>query len=123
MRQTDLMTICAEVSDLLEARLSARGRTLEDRVRSARRRLPREVRRAALFLAETEARCRNPRLAQQMDAEAVAAAHATCLRHLEPLGAAERRAARLYGWAAALSVNLLLLAAAVLAWLRWRGLL
>jgi len=75
-----------EVSGLLASRLGAKGATLEARVASRARRLPRKVRRAAQTLIEAEAKVAVPKIARQIDAQAIGAAHATCVAYLRPLG-------------------------------------
>ncbi|WP_295532857.1 hypothetical protein [uncultured Thioclava sp.] len=86
----------AQVSRLLALRLGAKGAGLEARVAHRARALPRKVRRAALELAQAERLAQSPKQARQLDARALEAAFATCIRYLEPLGADERlRAAAL----------------------------
>lgn len=103
-----------EVSNLLVTRLGAKGATLEARVASRARTLPRKVRRAARVIVEAEAKVGAPRIARQIDTQAVDAAHATCVSYLRPLGFG----ARLWGGTlqviATVFLGLLLMAAVLL---------
>lgn len=103
-----------EVSGLLATRLGAKGATLEARIASRARALPRKVRRAARVLVSAEAQIGAPKIARQIDPQAVGAAHATCVGYLRPLGFG----ARLWGGTlqvvATVFFGILLMAAALL---------
>lgn len=75
-----------EVSGLLVTRLGAKGASLEARIASRARALPRKVRRAARVLVSAEGQIGAPKIARQIDARAVGAAHAICVGYLRPLG-------------------------------------
>lgn len=113
----------AEVSDLLADRMKARGEDMAARLRHVRRRLPRRLRAEADRLAEAEEMAGHPRLAQQLDHERLAEAHAVLMRHLAPMGAADRRIGWILSILASVAFNLLLLFALLIAVLIWRGFL
>ncbi len=109
------------VRELLAARLGLKPRALAAMEAPARRRLPRALRRDLAFLARTEAHCQNPARAHQYDPARVVAARERLERHLTRLDPARRRRARRAGFVAALLVNLLVLAVAIVALRRWLG--
>ena len=109
------------VSALLEERLSIRGRDLPEKVKRGGRRLPRKVRNAASVLAEASEMAVNPKLQVRLDEARIAAAYDTCLRYLGPLGRSSRRAALLSSIGASIGFGLLVVAAAFIGFLVWRG--
>ena len=113
----------AEVSNLLADRMKARGDDLAARLRHVRRRLPRRLRPEADRLAEAEGMAGHPRLVHQLDHDRLAQAHAALVRHLAPMGAADRRIGRLLSVLGSIAFNLLALFALLIAVLIWRGFL
>jgi hypothetical protein len=109
------------VAALMEERLGLRGQGLEGKLRRAPRALPRRVRLAALRLAEAARMAQNPRLLLQVDEGQAAADYDLCLRHLTAVSPWDRRRAALLGTTASILVSLAVLAALVVAVLRWRG--
>ena len=81
-----------EVRAALADKLRVRGRSLAVQVRQAGRRLPRAVRRDAVYLVQTVGFAANPKLARMIDMRRAQAAHRNILLFLETVDvAAERR--------------------------------
>ena len=123
MQTTTFMNMTARVEALLQAKIGVRGPDLATKLRRAGRRLPRRVRRAGLALAETEARCRHPKHAHEIDDSAVSAAYDTMVDFLDGYDPAAARNRRIIGVLSAMAVNLVLVAGALLVWAVWRGLI
>jgi len=81
-----------EVRAGLADKLRVRGRSLAVQVRKAGRRLPRAVRRDAVYLVQTVGLADNPKLARMIDMTRAQAAHRNILQFLQTVDvAAERR--------------------------------
>jgi hypothetical protein len=109
MYKTSLGSVTAEIEELLVEKLSAKGRDLNQKVKSAGRKLPRSVRLHVAYLIEAEARTKNPKFAHQYDADRVVEAWKHCVSYLEKI---DRNAIRSYhrlGWFTTVLVNLFLL--------------
>jgi hypothetical protein len=109
------------VASLMEARLGARGRGLDEKVKRAGRRLPRKVRTAAVALADAALMAQNPKLLVRVDEAEVAANYDICVRHLGGLNLAARRKGAVLNFAASVAFSVLVVGAGVLAYLVWRG--
>jgi len=123
MQPETFRTMIRRIEDLLSEKLGARGPDLRTRLRRAGRRLPRNVRRAGAFLAETEARTSHPRHVHEIDDAGVARAYETMVAHLNALDPKARRRDRLMSALTSVALNALLMAGALAAWAWWRGLL
>lgn len=114
-----------EVAALMAERLGGRRRGAgADLATMYRRRggaLPRKLRREARVLMEAERLCAAPRIARQCDGAGAERAHAALVKHLRPLGALSRWQDRGLSAAATIALGLLLLGAAVIWVLTWRG--
>ncbi len=117
-----LDTLLSETARLMRSQLRIEGESLAVLARRAGRRLPRAERRAARRLARAEAMMGHPKLARQLDAARLEADHARLVAHLRARDPRQERVTRLLGTAGALSFNLLLLFALLVALLVWRGL-
>lgn len=115
--------MAAALADLLHRKLGVGGAGLEARVRRAGRLLPRRIRRQALAIAEAEERAANPRLARQNDPAALRRAFAEVEAHLRKIDPADRRIGAAIGLASSIAFSLLAVAAGLVAYLRWRGVL
>jgi hypothetical protein len=111
------------VSALLEQKLGVRGRTLGDRIRKARWRLPRAIRAEARFLDMAAAQAQNPKLLMQIDEGRVARAYDACVRYLNSVDRAARRRAMLLGMASSVAFSIFAVGVLLLAVLYWRGLI
>ena len=121
MDSKDLTHKVAHLNTLLEQKLSLRKGSLGKRADRAGRRLPKWVRRNLHQIDQAHSMAGNPRLARLIDAQALEKAYAAAERHLASIDPKERRKDRLLGLLGALAFNLLLLAALLLAVLRWQG--
>jgi hypothetical protein len=119
----DLDARAEGLAALLEARLGIRGPTYEARLARAGRLLPRRVRDEAEYIALARRMQDNPRLAPQIDWTRVEKGHAFVERHLKAIDAWDRHRARALGWLTQNALNLLIVAALVVAALAWRGFL
>ncbi|WP_151718591.1 hypothetical protein [Gemmobacter serpentinus] len=109
------------VAGLMEDRLRARGDGLTAKLRSAGRRLPRRVRKAAEELAEAAHLSQNPKLLLQIDEGRVAEAYDICVRHLAPMGAGARRKGLLGSVMAQVAFGLIVVAVLAYVLVRARG--
>ncbi len=121
MSAITIQQMADRVSELMETRLSVAGRGLSEKLKRGGRKLPRKVRVAATALAKSAELAQNPKLLLQVDPEAVAMNYDICLRHLGGLHKWDRRRAFAESWALSLITSLLVLAAIIVAVLRWRG--
>lgn len=109
------------VANLLEDRLRLRGKTLQDKLRRGGRLLPRKVRREAEYLAEVAVLAQHPKVQTMLDDARIAEAYDVCVKHLRAIGAAQRLQAMVLGVVGSLAFALLVLGAALIAVLVWRG--
>jgi RIO-like serine/threonine protein kinase len=121
MSAANIQQMAAHVADLIEARLKVGGATLAEKLRRAGRRLPRNVRRNAAYLAETAQIAAVPKLMVQIDQARAAQAYDACLRHLKPLGAGARRKAIVMQVLTGVGAGIFGTAVLLLAVLVWRG--
>lgn len=120
MSAVSIQQMADRVAGLLEIRLRVRGKGLKDKLRRARM-LPRPVRKAATALAEAAEQAENPRLMMQLDLEKVAADYDLCLKHLNGIGAKDRRIGMVLDFGARLALIVLVVGGLLLAVLYWRG--
>ncbi|MCX7890072.1 MAG: hypothetical protein N2422_10185 [Rhodobacteraceae bacterium] len=113
--------MAARVGELMEDRLGLRGRSLADRLARGGRALPRRVRAAAEVLAAAEAGATQPRLVARLDHARLAEAYDICIRHLRPLGAAERRRSFVLDVLTRVATAVVVTTALVITVLVWRG--
>lgn len=123
MESTDLARKTAHLNALLEQKLGLRKGPLGHRADKAGRRLPAWLRRDLHRLDAASRMAGNPRLARMADPGALERAYSAAVAHLKTIDPKERRKDRLIGIAGGLAFNLLLLAALVLAVLRWQGMI
>ena len=112
-----------EISELLRARLGVRGRDLPERLRKARRLLPRHQRRAIARLSAAARMEGHPKLARQIDRAGIEADWRAAKAYLEALSRGKRRADMAIGALASAAFALLASAVLLVVALRWRGLL
>ncbi|WP_272006711.1 hypothetical protein [Roseovarius sp. ZX-A-9] len=113
----------AALMDKLGDRLGVRGARLSTRLRRAGRRLPKSGHQAGTVLAEAESWMANPKLRIRLDAARINAALAEINGQLDGIDPADRRKGMLLGMAGGMVFNLMLVVAALIAVLRWRGLI
>ena len=121
MTRETLDDMVAEIEGLMRDRLRVGGRTLEAQIRKAGRLLPRRIRREARYLAEAASFQHSPKLARMIDETRLARAHGTLRDYLRTIDPAERRKDRILGILGGLAFAFLVIAGALIAWLRWQG--
>ena len=121
MTQDEFATRSEEICTLLADKLSLTRGSLQQRLRSAGRRLPARIREQAQILAEAESLAGHPKLARRVDPDQLNRAFAEVRTHLTTIDAADRRRGAVLGILGGLAFNLLLFAALALAVLHWQG--
>lgn len=111
MYKTSLGSVTAEIEELLAEKMSAKGRNLNQKVKDAGRRLPKNIRAQAAYLIEAEERCSNPKRAHQYDPKKVMEARQQFVSFLEKFDRQAVRSRRRGGWFTGLFVNLCILLA------------
>ncbi len=109
------------VQGLLRDRLGLRKRALPRMLQSAGRRLPKQHHAHLQALLEAQALLRNPKLAKQVDEGRVTQAYDAVTAHLRKVDASARRKDFLLKLAGTIAFNILLILAAFITWLWWRG--
>jgi len=121
MSRVSIQQMADRVSTLIETRMKVSGASLEVRLKRTGNRLPRKVRDAVEALVQATEMAQNPKLLMQIDHEAVAIAYDIAVRHLNGIGRSARRRGMLLDAGARVAFALLVLGAAVLGLLHWRG--
>ncbi|MEP5761767.1 MAG: hypothetical protein ABJ327_21140 [Litoreibacter sp.] len=123
MEQAEIERLADQISDLLKERLRVRGKTLSVRIKRAGRLLPKVVRRAAAELVYAQDMAQNPKLAMKLDSQAIGRAFDTCQKHLNGIDAKAARIRAIYNFAALIAGQVLIVVAAAIAVMNWRGLI
>ena len=123
MSAVTIQQMADRVAALMEQRLGVRGRSLPEKLRRGRRRLPRRLRREAALLADATAQAGHPRLMAQLDHERLSTAYDALVRHLSPLGRSERRTAMLRSIGAGAALAVLAVLCLFFGVAAWRGLI
>ena len=114
-------TRAAALEKLMQEKLGVRGRSLEKRFARAGRLLPKRIRRAGRLITEAQAALHHPKLARLQDPKALNTAFADVTAHLKTIDPADRRKGLVLGILGGMTFNLILLTAAIVALLRWQG--
>lgn len=122
-QQTEIQTQIAQTILLLRKKLGAKGKTLAESVRRAKRRLPRKVYKQAMELARAEPMAEHPKLRLTLDTPALEKAANEVQSHLRAINLADRRWGWFLGMLGGLAFNILAFAVLVLVFLWWRGLI
>ena len=122
MTKIGVPQMAERVSELLHRKYRMRG-DLATQTQRLRRRLPSALREALAVLVAASHMSANPRLAPQIDMQAVVGAYDLALRHLNATARAERRKTLALGILASIAFSLLVVAALLGAVLHWRGFL
>lgn len=109
------------LAELLEERLDIRGKGFEQKLRRAGRLLPRHLRIKGRMLVDANAHADHPRLLKQLDDAALELAAQSIERYLLDIDPWDRRRGIVLNWGAGLVFRLLVLIAAVLAFLKWQA--
>lgn len=110
-----------EVRNLIEQRLRIKGRTLDKALSRAGRLLPKWAQREGRYLAQATQYMGHPKLRLMIDEAKVEKAHGSLVAHLKSIDPADRRKGRILGVLGVISFNLILVVAAFLGYLIWRG--
>lgn len=106
---------------LLGENLGARGKTLDARFRKAGRMVPKRARAPIKVLIEAQKMAENPNLLLRIDPGHVSAAYEQASLALGELDRAAERSRRRFNAAALISLQILLIAAVFIAFMRWQG--
>lgn len=109
------------VLGLLRQKFGVRACDLRRGLARVGNRLPRRMRRHGAALVRAQTLARNPKLARQIDADAVARDHEALLKYLRSIDVADRRRGRILSVTAAVAANLIAVAGLFIFWLWWRG--
>ncbi|MDA7965658.1 hypothetical protein [Ruegeria sp.] len=120
-QETDIQTRIAETILLLRKKLGVRDKTLAASVRRAKRRLPRDVYKQVLILAQAEPMVDHPKLRLVLDTPALVKASDAVQAHLKAINLSERRWALFLSMLGSLALGILVLSLLALVVLRWRG--
>jgi len=110
-----------EVKTLIEERLRIKGATLEASVTRAGRLLPKWARADAQRLVTAGQLLKHPKLQQTVDTAAVEKSRKALVAHLKTIDPKERRKTQILKLLGAVSFNLIVVGAAFVAFLVWRG--
>lgn len=119
----DLDARAARLAELLESRLGLRGPDYEAKLARAGRQLPRRVRDEAEYIALARRMQQNPKLASQIDWARIDKGQAFVERHLKAIDPGDRTRQMVLSWLTQNALNLVIVAALVVAALVWRGFL
>lgn len=109
------------VRALMEERLGVKGRDLASVMRKGRRMLPRWLRKQAAVLVAAERAVHSPKTAKQIDRTAVMTAYDLITTHLRAINVNAQRRDKMLKLAGVIAFQVLLLIAAFVAYLWWRG--
>jgi len=114
-------TYAEELRLLIEERLRIKGRTLDRALSRAGRLLPKWAQRDGLYVAQASHLMGHPKLRLMVDEAKLTKAHRAVADHLKTIDPAERRKTRVLGTLGVVSFNLILVVAAFIGFLIWRG--
>ncbi len=106
---------------LLGEKLGARGKTLEARFRKAGRLVPKRARDPIKVLIEAQRMAEDPNMLLRLDPEAVSYAYDQAVNALGELDRAAEKSRKRFNMAALISLQVILIAVAFIAVMRWRG--
>ena len=111
------------VAEMIEQHLGIRGKSLENKLRRAGRMLPKSIHQNAAVLVDAVRLQNSPKLARRIDETSVENAYDICEKYLSAVNAADRRKGKLISFLSTNALNLIVITAAVIAVLMWRGFL
>ncbi len=109
------------VAQLMEDKLAIRGKGLATKLKRGGRMLPRQVRMAAQSLVQAADMANSPKLAMQVDNGQVTSAYDACMKHLSALPAARFWGGHVLSSLRSIAFAVLVIGAAVIGYLVWRG--
>lgn len=123
MGAVSIQQMAERISILLTERMQVKGRTLDEKLAYAARRLPRKVRKAASEVATAVEHSYNPKLLLQIDMEQLATNYDICVKYLNGLNKGYRMRGILLGLSTSILFSLLAVVVLLLGVLMWRGFL
>ncbi|WP_296418697.1 hypothetical protein [Pseudooctadecabacter sp.] len=117
----DTETAAENIRALIEERLRLKARSLSHGVRRAGRLLPPWARREARYLVQAAEMARHPKMQARIDDARVAKAHRDLTEYLTSIDPKEQRKTRILKVLGAVSFNLIVVVAAFITYLVWRG--
>ncbi len=120
-QETDIQTQIARTIQLLRKKLGVKDKTLIASVRRAKRRLPRNVYKQAMVLAQAEPMAEHPKLRLVLDGPKLEKASDEVQSHLNAINLADRRLGWFLSFLGSVVLGLIALAAVTMIVLRWRG--
>ncbi len=121
MGQIPVDTYAEEVRRLIETRLRLKARTLDRALSKAGRLLPKWAHRDGAYLADAQRYLNHPKLRLMIDEAKAEQAYKALISYLETIDPKERRKTRILGTLGVVSFNLILVVAALIGFLVWRG--
>lgn len=121
MSAVTIQQMADRVGQLMEERLSVRGRDLPTKLRKSGRLMPRKVRDAAASLGDAARKAQNPKLLGQIDLGQLTEAYDLCVRHLGAINVASRRRQVIGSVLSSIGFGVLMLGLLVIGVLVWRG--
>ncbi|MDW3225067.1 MAG: hypothetical protein R8G34_19635 [Paracoccaceae bacterium] len=117
----DIETKALSLQSALEKHLGVKGRTLQQSLRRAGRRLPKRLRGQAALVAQAQDLQGNIKLTRQFDVSAIEHAYTEVSEYLAKIDRSDARRARVISVLAVLAFNFILMFAAIVIYLRMRG--
>ena len=111
----------AELSRRLQRKLNLRPAPFATLVSRSRKHLPRRIYKHAMALVEAEQFIHHPKLSRSLDAAALARSKRIVADHLDHVDLADERIGKIVSVLGSVSINLIAVAALVVAVLMWRG--
>jgi hypothetical protein len=123
MGAATIQQMATRVGQLLETRLKIRGATLADKLRKAKRRLPRKIYAAAEYLAQASHLAQNPKMISQLNEGEIAQAYDLCVKYLTGTSLSSQRRGTVLMIITSIAVSVVFVMILAIAVLRWRGLI
>jgi hypothetical protein len=123
MGAATIQQMATRVGQLLETRLKIRGATLADKLRKAKRRLPRKIYAAAEYLAQASHLSQNPKMISQLNEGEIAQAYDLCVKYLTGTSLSSQRRGTVLMIITSIAVSVVCVMILAIAVLRWRGLI
>jgi len=121
MSAVTIQQMADRVAQLMEERVSVRGRDLSAKLRKVGRLLPRRVRAAAGRLAVAAQQAQNPKLLGQIEMGDVSEAYDLCVRHLMTVDPTRSRRDYYADVLGSVGYGILVAALLVVGFLAWRS--
>ncbi len=121
MSGMNVQQMADRVAQMMQDRLSIRGRGLDGKLRHARGVMPKRVQAEAAYLARAAETARDPRMMARIDQARIVAAYQTCMDHLNAVGRAARVTSITLSIASSVAFRLLVVFGLLVWFLVWKG--